>query len=524
MHIFIYGPPGSGKSTLGLALAGALDRPFFDLDTVIESQAKMSVAQIFAAEGESGFRTREITALNNITAQPQGVYALGGGTLLNPSAREAADKAGQVLCLEADLDTLVERLRAEDGVRPLLAGDPAARLQTLLTERSAHYASFPVRLDTTGMTPEMMCWQAQVRLGSFHVRGMGASYDVVIAAGGLGRLGEYLAERGLRGPVALVSDSNVGQIYMDPAAQALREQGYPVESLCIPAGEAHKTIESVQAVWDFLIRVGIDRGSTVVALGGGVTGDLTGFAAATYLRGVAWVNVPTSLLAMVDSSLGGKTGIDLPQAKNLVGAFHAPRLVAADPLALKTLPERELRGGLAEVIKHGVIADPELFELCARGRQAVLENLDWLVRRAVAVKVQVIQQDPYEQGLRQTLNLGHTIGHGVEIASDFRLSHGEAVAIGTVAEARLAEITGLAAAGFAQRIADAFSAVGLPVEVPGNLDAGRILQAMQLDKKRSAGKVRFALPAGIGDVRYGVMVEHWQDRVQNEILSRSGGR
>jgi 3-dehydroquinate synthase len=263
-------------------------------------------------------------------------------------------------------------------------------------------------------------------------------------------------------------------------------------------------------MWAAFVEARLERSSTVVALGGGVVGDMTGFAAATFLRGINWVNVPTTLLAMVDSSLGGKTGIDLAQGKNLVGAFYPPRLVLADPTLLRSLPDSELRSGLAETIKHGVIDDPALFARCGQGWPALTANLDAVARQGMAVKVKVIEVDPYERGIRQALNLGHTVGHGVELASAFRLSHGEAVAIGMVVEARLAEACGVAEAGLAEELAVMLQSVGLPVSIPPELDRERIVAAMQMDKKRAAGKQRFALPERIGAVRVGVEVEDWQ--------------
>jgi len=224
------------------------------------------------------------------------------------------------------------------------------------------------------------------------------------------------------------------------------------------------------------------------------------------LRGVAWVAAPTSLLAMVDASLGGKTGADLPRGKNLVGAFHPPRVVLADPTTLASLPEAELRSGLAEVVKAGVIGDEALFRLCAQGWEAVLEALDTLVRRSMAVKIRVIQEDPYEKGQRATLNLGHTIGHALEAGSGYRLRHGEAVAIGMVAAARLSERLGIAQVGLAEEIAATLSSLGLPVAAPPGMDWETILQGMHVDKKRFSGVLRFALPERIGAVRVGVEV------------------
>lgn len=522
MHIFLYGPPGSGKTTLGEHLATALDLPFIDIDHVIEGGLGKSVSEIFADEGEERFRQRELSAMQSVLTSPPAVIALGGGALLNPAARSLVEGSGTIVCLFADLDTLLSQVRKAADQRPLLAGNMAGRLKKLLDARRNHYQSFGLRLDTSGQPVENLVWQAQQLIGAFRVRGMNRTYDVRIEAGGIDRLGEHMKVRGLKGPIALISDSNVGAIYLDRASASLRDSGFTVHTYCFEAGESHKTIRTVMDVWDFFIQAGIDRGSTVVALGGGVVGDLTGFAASAFLRGVPWVNVPTTLLAMVDSSLGGKTGVDLPQAKNLVGAFYPPSLVLADPQVLGTLPDRELRGGLAEAIKHGVIEDVALFRLCEGGWQAVTENLDTIVRKGMAVKLKVIEVDPFEKGLRQALNLGHTIGHGVELASDFQLSHGESIAIGMVAEARLAEQLGLAKTGLTHEIVRVLAGVGLPVEIPEALPRERILDAMRLDKKRAAGKVRFALPISIGEVRTGVVVEDW-DQVRQVLSTNQEG-
>jgi 3-dehydroquinate synthase len=235
-------------------------------------------------------------------------------------------------------------------------------------------------------------------------------------------------------------------------------------------------------------------------LGGGVIGDMTGFAAATYMRGINWIGVPTTLLSMVDASIGGKTGLDLPEGKNLIGSFYPPKLVLADPSLLLTLPEAELISGMAEVVKHGVISDPELFALCSRGMDWVKANLEELVKRAIAVKIKVIEEDPYEKGIRAALNLGHTVGHAVELVSQFKLRHGEAVAIGTVVEAKYAERIGIAEQGLADKIARTMSTLGLPTQIPDDMPREEIIRTMRVDKKKSAKAIRFALPVKIGKV------------------------
>ena len=387
-----------------------------------------------------------------------------------------------------------------------MGGDLQAHLENLLAVRAGHYLDFPCKIGTDGLSSAEIAWAAQVRLGAFLVRGMGAGYDVRVQAGGLATLGEAMRARGLRGPVVVVSDQNVGSLYGESLCGSLRSAGYSASLQLIPAGEQFKTLESVAQLWDGFTQARLERASTVVALGGGVIGDLAGFAAATYLRGISWVAAPTSLLAMVDASLGGKTGFDLPSGKNLVGAFYPPRLVLADPGVLLTLPEEELRSGLAEVVKHGILADPALFQACGRGWDEVTADLDQIVRRAMAVKVRYIQSDPYEQGLRAALNLGHTVGHAVEHASGYRIRHGEAVSIGMVAAARIAEQLELAQPGLSGEICSVLENLGLPTEIPVDLDRTAIRGAIGLDKKRTGGKVGFVLPVRVGEIKTGVEV------------------
>jgi shikimate kinase / 3-dehydroquinate synthase len=518
VKIFLYGPSGSGKTTLGRQLAQSLAVPFADMDEKIEMQAGQSIPVIFQQEGESGFRQREKLALHTILDEPAGVVALGGGALLDEDNRRLVERAGIVICLHAPLEILQERLSQSKVERPLLQPIPKAgneyeasleqNLKDMLARRTSHYQSFDSQLDTSRTELSELVFAIQTLAGTFRVTGMGSAYDVRVVNHGLDRIGAEIAGRGLSAPVMVVSDENVASQYGERVLRSLRDSGLEGSLFAIQPGEQHKTIALVQTMWQAFLDCGIERGSTILALGGGVVGDLAGFAAATYLRGVNWVLAPTSLLAMVDASLGGKTGADLPQGKNLIGAFYPPQLVYSDPEVLNTLPLPELRSGMAEAVKAGIIGDRRLFELCCLGWDAVNNaNREEIVRRAMAVKVKVIQDDPYEKGRRACLNLGHTVGHAVEHTSAYRLRHGEAVSIGMVVEACLAEKLGIAESGLARRIRICLESLGLPVVIPDDLNQDKILEAMQLDKKRSRSQVRFALPVSIGQVETGVVID-----------------
>lgn len=334
------------------------------------------------------------------------------------------------------------------------------------------------------------------------------AYDIAIAPGGIAKLGELMSGLNLGKKVLLVSNPSVFQHYGEVAIASLAKAGFTVSSYNLPDGEQYKTLASVEELYNTALENRLERASTMVALGGGVIGDMTGFAAATWLRGINFVQVPTTLLSMVDAAIGGKTGVNHPQGKNLIGAFHQPKLVLIDPQVLQTLPEREFRAGMAEVIKYGVIWDAELFaqmEACDRLDQFhdLSENLlQEILVRSCQAKADVVSKDEKEAGLRAILNYGHTIGHAVESLTGYRVvNHGEAVAIGMVAAGQLAVNLGLWEQQAQNRQLALIQKTALPTKLPEGIDLNAIVDALQTDKKVKAGKVQFILPTQIGAVK-----------------------
>jgi 3-dehydroquinate synthase len=346
------------------------------------------------------------------------------------------------------------------------------------------------------------------------------SYDIAIVPGGIAHLGNWMQSLQLGQKVLLVSNPIVFHHYGEQVLQSLSQEGFQVSHHLFPEGEQHKTLSSIEKLYDAALEQRLERSSTLVALGGGVVGDMTGFAAATWLRGIHFVQVPTSLLAMVDAAIGGKTGVNHPHGKNLIGAFHQPRLVMIDPQVLQTLPPREFRAGMAEVIKYGVIWDAELFtQLEASPRldqqQAVREELmQAILTASCRAKAHVVSKDEKEAGLRAILNYGHTIGHAVESLTGYTVvNHGEAVAIGMIAAGEIAVELGLWNVEAAQRQRTLIGKTGLPTTLPQEIDLDAIVTSLQTDKKVKAGKVRFVLPTQIGAVTV-------TDQVPTEVIHR----
>jgi len=373
-----------------------------------------------------------------------------------------------------------------------------------MNQRAAAYAEIPYWIDTTDKSVAQVAEEV-IALAESGLGGIlrlpvtlpdGTSYDILLGSGLLTEAPGLLDERGLASDVVIVSDENVAPHWSAPLLDAFARAGVQAALVTLPAGEAHKRLDAIARLYDEFLAAGLDRSGVVMALGGGVIGDMAGFAAATYLRGVRFVQAPTSLLAMVDSSVGGKTGVDLPQGKNLVGAFKQPELVIMDPELLATLPAVEFRNGLAEVVKHGIIADPALFaQLQADGP----ESLQSLLARALRVKIGVVERDPFEQGERAHLNLGHTFAHAFEQVSHYAIPHGQAVGVGLVASAHLSLICGHCRPALPDRIADVLDRLALPTQFSG-LDQSAVIAAMSTDKKRKRGRVRFVLPHEIGRV------------------------
>ena len=340
------------------------------------------------------------------------------------------------------------------------------------------------------------------------------SYEVSVGAGLLGELGDVAAPLAETGRAVVITDTNVAALYADRAAEALARGGLAADVIDFPAGEEHKRLATYEAVMDRLLALDppIDRATLIVALGGGVVGDLGGFVAATALRGLPFVTVPTTLLAAVDASVGGKTGLDAPAGKNLIGAFHQPRAVVIDPVTLRTLPAGGLGDGLAECVKHAVIRDAELLDFIEDGAEAILaadeEVLTELIARNVAIKAAVVSADERESGERAHLNFGHTIGHAIEAAAGYgAVSHGQAVALGMVAACHIAVARGLIEAAAGERVGGILAALSLPVsfaDLPGApaecRDPARLAEIMSHDKKARGGVVRFVLPTNLGTV------------------------
>ena len=517
---------GAGKTTIGRILARKLGKRFIDSDHEIEARTGASIPWIFEIEGEASFRRREAEVIRDLTAQDGIVLATGGGAVLNPDNRAYLQARGRVIYLRANVASIMLRT-SHDKNRPLLqTADPRKKLEELTAQREPLYREIAdLVIDTGRPNVQSMVQTILAQLSALEQSGAAArspeptpsmieqsriqlnvslgerSYPITIGAGLLsdpGLLAQHIGGR----HVAIVTNTTVAPLYLARVAEPLRAAGRDVHEVVLPDGEAYKTWASLMQVFDALLAAKCDRKTTLVALGGGVIGDLTGFAAASYMRGVPFVQIPTTLLSQVDSSVGGKTGLNHPLGKNMIGSFYQPRAVLADTATLHTLPARELSAGLAEVIKHGAIIDAEFFgwiehnigKLMARDAQALAHAIS----RSCEIKADVVRQDEREGGLRAILNFGHTFGHAIEAGLGYgQWLHGEAVGCGMVMAADLSQRAGLIDAATVARVRALVQAAGLPVRAP-DLGTARWLELMEVDKKNEGGAIKFILLKPLG--------------------------
>ncbi len=557
-NIILIGFSYTGKSQAGRKVAERLGWEFIDTDDEITRRAGKSIPRIFAEEGEEHFRKLEREVLREACEGERRVISTGGGAILFPENRELMRNSGIIICLEAKPETIYRRLLkdAEEGsekvVRPLLSGpDPLGRIYRLKQYRQPFYGIADWTVHTDNLTLDEVCEEiirgfeyarrkpveTSFPFGELPeaeapycpeygaelvVRTPSRHYPVFLGWGVLGGIGRKLSDFGISKAtkVFLVSDEGVFPIFGEKVRGALLGEGFDLEVFVVPQGEESKSLQMASRLYDFLTAFKAERRSPLIALGGGVVGDLAGFVAATFLRGIPLIHVPTSLVAMADSSIGGKAAVDHPRGKNLIGAFYQPLFVLSDLEFLPSLPRREFVSGWAEIIKHALIQDRGFFEFLEENAADLLslrrEKVFSAVRRSIEIKAEIVSRDEREEtGLRSLLNLGHTIGHGIEAASGYRgVLHGEAVAVGMRGAALISEQLGLLKPEVRERIERILKRFGLPLKIEG-IDAQAVLESMELDKKVREGRIRWILLEDIGRP----LISHVPAELVKEILS-----
>lgn len=517
-NIILIGMMGSGKTTAGRLLAKQLGKTFIDSDEEIQRRTGVTIPHIFDVEGEAGFRQRETSVLEDLSERRDMVLATGGGAILSSHNRSVLKASGIVIYLKSSVHDLWQRTR-HDTNRPLLqTADPRAKLQELFEQRDPLYSEIAdIVMHTGKQSVHVLLMRLQQRLQELRANnnvredesmktisvGLAErSYPIHIGSDLLNK-SELLLPYLPRKRAVIVSNTTVAPLYLDRLKEVLVHHQINIESIILPDGEQYKNSESMDLIYDALLRAHCERSTPIIALGGGVVGDMTGFAAASYLRGVPFIQIPTTLLSQVDSSVGGKTGINHPLGKNMIGAFYQPLVVLADVTTLDTLSDKELRAGVAEVIKYGLIRDLPFLEWLEANIEKILSRdkaaLQYAIARSCQNKAEVVGNDERESGERALLNLGHTFGHAIENGMGYGVwLHGEAVATGTIMAADLSYRLGWLNAEDVVRVRKLFERAGLPTVGP-KLGAEKYMQLMGLDKKVADGKIRFVLLRALGN-------------------------
>ncbi len=510
----------TGKSSVGRRLAIRLGYDFLDLDTLIAAEAGMPISQIFATQGEETFRALEYRMVDRVAGRMGCVVATGGGTIVDPRNLEALKRSGVVITLTADPDTILSRVGSVDDRPMLWGGDTRERVRLLLEQRAQAYAKADLIVDASAQAIDSVVNHILDFLALHHVIARGPavdlpamaqsirlvlgprSYEVVIGPSLLGEVGRLVKGLDLASTSVLLTSPGDHRLFGGRLMHALEEAGFAVSCIELPDQEEEKGLERLGWLYRQMAAQRLERRSPVFALGGVVIGELAGFAGATYLRGLPLIQIPTSLIAQVDTSIGGKVGVNLPEGKNLVGTFYQPRLVVTDVETLTSLPERDFCAGLAEVVKVAAIRDRSFFEYLETNVEEVLSRdlqaLARLVKRACEIKASIVEADEWETDVRSILNFGHTVGHALEAATGYHgPNHGEAVAVGMVVATTLAVQRGLCPGGDLARLRRLLQAFGLPTKLLA--DPGEVLRFVRYDKKIQDRLVRFVLLRGIGD-------------------------
>lgn len=520
--VALIGFMGAGKTDVGCQLAKQLKLPFVDLDSEIERKVGKHVSKIFAEEGEPAFRRLETEVLFSLKQPWPHILAPGGGVVLKSENVSWLQENYLIIYLKAKKETLRKRLQ-NSYERPLLAGNFSAQLDSLYEAREKLYQQVAHKQITTDKLSVKEVVNKIVKLiksqpvTTVKVNLKQSSYPIYIGAGLLEDLAAYLSKvfssnwtgvQKLISPTdnwknraVIITNPVVGRYWGAKVKEELSKVFAHVDYKEIPAGERYKSWQTALKLYDYLLTVRADRQTVLVALGGGVIGDLVGFVAATFMRGLPYLQMPTTLMAQVDSSVGGKTAVNHRLAKNIIGAFYQPKAVFIDSLVLKTLPKREFKNGLSEIIKYAFIANKPAAKVLANtlGTPYLTNCLDWLITQSVAVKAKIVSEDEKEQGLRAILNYGHTIGHALEAVTSYqRLRHGEAVALGMLAAAKLAHQLGYISAELVELHYELIKKAGLPTNWPDGISKDEVLKRLFYDKKRLANKHRFILLKNLG--------------------------